>query len=47
MVIAWAIWSARNKVVFEGVLWPPSKVVEFGNNLWGDFDHRSNMFKTS
>ncbi len=35
--ISWALWMARNKFVFEGLLTPPSKVVEIGNNLWGDY----------
>lgn len=35
--ITWALWSARNKFVFEGVMMPPSKVVEIGNNLWGEY----------
>ena len=35
--ITWALWMARNKYVFEGLLTPPSKVVEIGNNLWGDY----------
>ena len=37
MSITRALWSARNKFLFEGVLIPPRKVVEIGNNLWGDF----------
>ena len=35
--ITWALWVARNKFVFEGSLTLPSKVVEIGNNLWGDY----------
>ena len=35
--ITLALWMARNKYVFEGLLTPPSKVVEIGNNLWGDY----------
>ena len=37
MSITWALWSARNKLLFEEVLIPPGKVVEIGNNLWEDF----------
>jgi hypothetical protein len=37
VTISWALWAARNKFVFDGFLMPPAKVVEVGNNLWGDF----------
>ena len=35
--ITWALWSARKKFVFKGVLTPPSKVVEIGNNRPGGY----------
>ncbi|GMY32353.1 putative reverse transcriptase/RNA-dependent DNA polymerase [Fagus crenata] len=41
MAITWALWAARNKAVFEDFLMPPSKVVEIGNNLWGESVHTS------
>uniref|UniRef100_A0A2N9FHB0 Reverse transcriptase zinc-binding domain-containing protein n=1 Tax=Fagus sylvatica TaxID=28930 RepID=A0A2N9FHB0_FAGSY len=41
MAITWALWAARNKAVFKDFLMPPSKVVEIGNNLWGESVHTS------
>lgn len=38
IVISWALWAAHNKLVFEGSLTPPAKVMEIGNNLWADYD---------